>query len=269
MPTTRDTVRQITVLLSAILAIIGSFIGSGAGGGTPVQMASGGALSADATPIAPAGPAFSIWSVIYAGLIAYAIWQLLPKQKADPRQRRLGYPIAASLLLNAAWILSVQFDLLVLSVPIIALLLAVLVWVFRILLHTRPSTVIEAIVADGTMGLYLGWVSIATAANVAAVLTDAGFTGFGLSSDLWAVLVISVAGAVGVLIAVYGKGRFAPTLSLCWGLGWLAYGRLTGDLISVPAAITAIIAALVVIAATLLLRLTQGRSEGVNQPVRA
>src|SRR5690554_5378873 len=111
MANTRDTVRQIVVLLSALIAVVGAFVGSGAAGGTPIQDAAGGALSADATPIAPAGPAFAIWSVIYLGLIAYAVWQLLPRNKRDPRQRLLGYPIAASLILNAAWILSVQFDL--------------------------------------------------------------------------------------------------------------------------------------------------------------
>jgi len=257
----RDTVRQIVVLASAVLAIVGSFIGSGAAGGTPVQDAAGGALAADATPIAPAGPAFSIWSVIYLGLIAYAIWQLLPRQKSVDRQRRLGYPVAASLLLNAAWILSIQFDLLVLSVPVIILLLAVLVWAFRITIATRPGTLVEGILADGTIGLYLGWVCVASAANIAAWLTDIGFTGFGFGLDTWAVVVIIVAGAVGVLVAIYGRGRFAPSLSLCWGFAWLAYGRLTGDLVSVPAAVTAIIAVVVVVAVTITMRLKYGRNE--------
>jgi hypothetical protein len=254
MSTSRDIIRQITVLVSAILGIIGVAIGSGALGGTSTSEVAGGALSADATPIAPAGPAFSIWSVIYIGLIAYTIWQLLPKQRADERQRRLGYPIAASLLLNAAWLLSTQADLLFLSVPIIVVLLAVLVWTFRVCCAMPPRMVIEAILVDGTMGLYLGWVSIATAANIAAVLTASGFTGFGIGQDIWAVAVLAVAGAVGVLLAIYGKGRFAPTVALCWGLAWVAVGRLTGDLISVPAAVTAVVAIVVVVGVTVVRR---------------
>ncbi|WP_213815427.1 tryptophan-rich sensory protein [Glaciihabitans sp. dw_435] len=256
----KDTVRQVVVLVSAVLAIVGSFIGSGAAGGTPIQDAAGGALGANATPIAPAGPAFSIWSVIYLGLIAYAIWQLLPAQRTDPRQRRLGYPIAASLILNAAWILSIQFDQLALSVPVIALLLVVLVWAFRLCLATPPRTIVETIVTDGTVGLYLGWVCVATAANVAALLTDVGFTGFGIDADVWAVVVVLIAGGIGVLLAVYGTGRLAPTVSLCWGLAWLAVGRLAGSLVSVPAAVTAIVMVVVVLAVTLLLRLTRGRA---------
>ncbi|WP_241972861.1 tryptophan-rich sensory protein [Cryobacterium cryoconiti] len=255
-----DLLRQTVVLVSAILAIVGSFIGSGAAGGTPIQNASGGALAADATPIAPDGPAFGIWTVIYLGLIAYAVWQFLPAQKTDARQRTLGYPIAASLVLNAAWILSIQFDLLWLSVPVIVLLLIVLIRAFQLTLLSRPGNLIETIVADGTVGLYLGWVSVATAANVTAVLVAAGFDGFGLSSDLWAVLVIAVAGLVGVLVAVYGRGRLAPAASLSWGLAWLAVARLTGNLLSTPAAIAANLAVAAIVIVTVTLRVRTPRS---------
>jgi hypothetical protein len=254
MSTSRDILRQVIVVVSAILGIIGVAIGSGAFGGTPTSEVAGGALSADSTPVAPAGPAFSIWSVIYLGLVAYTIWQALPKQRADDRQRQLGYPVAASLLLNAAWLLSTQADLLWLSVVVILALLAVLIWIFRVCITIPPRSTIETILVDGTLGLYLGWVSIATAANISAYLTDAGFDGFGLSQDFWGVAVLTVAGVVGVLLAVYGRGRFAPTVALCWGLAWVAVGRLTGDLISVPAAVTALVAAAVVIGATLIRR---------------
>lgn len=260
MRESRDIVRQVTVAASAMIAVIGSFVGSGAAGGTPIQDAAGGALSATATPIAPDTPAFSIWSVIYLGLIAYAVWQFLPGQSSAERHRRLGYWVAASLVLNAAWILSVQFDLLPLSLPIIAVLLVVLGWTFVLCLRHRPSGWLDALITDGTIGLYLGWVSIATAANATAVFTAAGFTGFGIDPNVWAVAVITVAALVGVLIAVVGKGRIAPALSLGWGLAWVAVGRLAGELVSVPAGIAAIVAVIVVLGAAVILRLTAGRA---------
>ena len=74
--TGRDLARQLTVAVSAVLAVIGSFIGSGAAGGQPVQDAAGGALAADATLIAPGAGAFGIWSVIYLGLLATMIGTL-------------------------------------------------------------------------------------------------------------------------------------------------------------------------------------------------
>lgn len=254
----KDTVRQLAVAVSAVLAIVGSFIGSGAAGGTPIQEAAGGALSAAATLIAPGAPAFSIWSVIYLGLIAYAVWQLLPPQRTAQRHRALGYWVAASLLLNAAWVLSIQFDLLWLSVPVIAALLAVLTRAFVLCLRLRPTGAIDALLTDGTIGLYLGWVCIATAANVSAVLVAAGFTGFGIPEAVWAVAVVAVAGAVGVLLALRGHGRIAPALSLSWGLAWVAVARLTGDLLSMPTAIAAVVAVVAVLGVTIVARSSLG-----------
>ncbi|WP_338054632.1 tryptophan-rich sensory protein [Subtercola vilae] len=257
----RDIVRHVVVAVSAVIAVVGSFIGSGAAGGTPIAEAAGGALGADATLIAPAGPAFSIWSVIYVGLVAYAVWQLLPAQRTDARQRTLGYPIAATLILNAAWILSIQAGLLPLSAIIIVLLLLSLVYAFALALNTRATGarrqgIVETLLVDATIGLYLGWVSIATAANLTSFLQTAGFRGFGWSATLWGVLVVGVAGLIGVLVAFWSKGRFAPAASLAWGLVWVAVSRITGSLDSGPVAATAVIAATAVVLVTLVVRAT-------------
>jgi len=255
MRTSGDITRHVVVISSAIFAIIGSFVGSGAAGGVPIQDAAGGALGATATLIAPDVPAFSIWGPIYLGLMAYAVWQALPAQASASRHRALGYPVAASLVLNAAWILSIQFDLLWASVPIIALLLLVLVRAFVIYLALKPTGRFDAFITDGTLGLYLGWVCVATAANVTAALVSAGFTGWGFPAELWATAVIAVAAMIGVVLAWRGRGRIAPALSLGWGLAWLAVGRLTGGLVSVPVGVAAIIAVVVVLGATIFFRL--------------
>ncbi|WP_366518595.1 tryptophan-rich sensory protein [Herbiconiux sp.] len=258
---TSDRIRQSVVAVSAVLAIVGSFIGSGAAGGTPIQDAAGGALSADSTQLAPAGPAFSIWSVIYLGLIAYAIWQFLPRQTSSPRQRALGYPIAATLLLNAAWILSVQAGLLALSVVVIVVLLAALLFTFVRVVRTRRDGqgVVESIVVDGTVGLYLGWVSVATAANITAALTAAGFDGFGAAPEVWGVAIVVVTAALGIALAAWDRGRLAPTASLAWGLAWVAVSRLTGELLSPPVAVAAVIAASALVVATVVLRIVHLR----------
>ncbi|MET0782801.1 MAG: tryptophan-rich sensory protein [Leifsonia flava] len=250
-----DYARMITVAVSAVIAVVGSFIGSGAAGGTPIQDAAGGALAADATVIAPGSGAFSIWSVIYAGLLAYAVWQFFPGQRTAERHRRLGYWIAASLILNAAWILSIQFDQLWLSIPIIIALLLVLIRSFLLARQYRGDGVIDAIITDGTIGLYLGWVTIATVANITAGLVAIGFDGFGLEPDVWGVIVITVAGLIGVGLALRGEGRLAPTASLCWGIAWVAIARLTGDLLSTPTAVTAIIAVVAIVIVTIVARL--------------
>ena len=252
--------RKIVIAVSAVVAVVGSFIGSGAAGGTPIAEAADGALSASSTAIAPGGPAFGIWSVIYVGLIAFAVWQFLPRTADRARHDRLAVPATLSLLLNAAWILSVQFGFLWASEPIIVALLGVLVWAFVVLRRTRPSGIVEAIVTDGTFGLYLGWVCVATAANTAAVLTAAGFRGFGLGQDVWGVGVAAVAGLVGVLVAIGGRGRLSPVVSLGWGLAWVAVARLDGPLVSVPTAVAAIVAAGAAAVVTLVVRARAGWS---------
>lgn len=256
MRETKDIVRQITVAASAVFALIGAFVGSGAAGGTPIQNAAGGALAADATLIAPATPAFSVWSVIYLGLIVYAVWQLLPGQSSAERHRRLGYWIAASLVLNAFWILSIQFDLLPLSVPIIVVLLAVLVQAIAY----PPTSVADGIITDATIGLYLGWVCVATAANVTALLVASGFTGWGLPPELWSVVVVAVAAAVGIVLALVSRGRISPALTLAWGLTWVAVGRLAGEPASLATGIAAAAAAALVLVVTIVIRLTRRKA---------
>ena len=245
-----DLARQLTVTVSFIVCIIGSVIGVGVFGGTRIAEAAGGALSADATYLAPASPAFSIWSVIYTGLGAYTIYQWFPSQRATPRQRSLGWLVAASLILNAAWILSVQAGSVPLSVVVIAALLVVLAIIFKRYTRSRPDSLLGAVVVDGTLGLYLGWVCVAICANIASALTSGGFDGFGLDPVIWASIVLAAAAAVGVGLAFYGRGRLAPAAALAWGLSWIAVSRVNGELLSTPTAIAAAVAAAVVVIAT-------------------
>lgn len=246
------------VVVSAVAAVVVSFLGSGAWIGTPIAEAAGGALSATSTLVAPAGPAFSIWSVIYTGLIVYAVWQFLPGRTA--RHDALRAPIIASMLLNAAWILAIQLGQVWLSVVVIVALLTVLVRVFVLLQQRTPEGLADAVITDGTMGLYLGWVCVATIANISAWLVSLGITD---GARIWAVVVLVVAAAVGVLLVRYSSGAIAPTLSIVWGLGWLAQGRLSGELTDATVGWTAVLAAAIVAVSTVGTRLRSSGSQAV------
>ncbi|WP_423920827.1 tryptophan-rich sensory protein [Frigoribacterium sp. 2-23] len=255
-----DVTRQIVVVVTAVLAIVLAAFGSGAFGGVSVSDAAGGALSATATTVAPATTAFSIWSVIYLGLIAYAVYQALPSQRARDRHRRLGYWVAASLLLNALWLLTaVQLGNVWLAAGVIVVLLLVLARIFVTLFRTPSAGWVDAIVTDGTLGLYLGWVSVATVANIAAALVSSGFDGLGIPSEVWSVTVLAVAALVGVVVALAGRGRLAPALSLSWGLAWIAVGRLADEPHDPTAGVAALVAAVVVLVVTVIVRVVHGR----------
>ena len=244
--TTSDRVRQVTVLVGAVVAIAGAAFGSGAFGGQAIQDAAGGALAADATVVAPDGPAFSIWSLIYLGLAVFAVHQALPRHAADTRLRAVSWWVLASMLLNAAWIGVVQTGVLPLSVLVIGVLVAVLAVILVRLVRTPPTNAVQAVVLDGTVGLYLGWASVATLANVAATLADAGVD-LGLGATAWGVLVVLAGAVLAVAYAVFAAGRPVVAvgigLAMAWGLGWIAVGRADGPLVDTTVALAAGLAA--------------------------
>lgn len=238
--------RHLAVTLAFLLAMAGTAVGVGAFGGAPIDEAAGGLLSADATHLAPATPAFRIWSVIYLGLGAYTLWQWWDRHD----HRGIAGLAIASLLLNAAWILVVQAGAVALSVLVILVLLIVLGALFRRLTASPAAGAVERVVVDGTFGLYLGWVSVATCANIAAALKGAGFSGFG-APEVLAVLVLLAVAVVGVALTRAGRRPVAAPAAVVWGLLWIAVGRATDAPSSPVVATAAATVAAVIVLATL------------------
>lgn len=254
----RDRIRQIGVTVSEVLCVLGTLVGVGVLG-TRVEESSGGALAADATLLAPAGPAFSIWSIIYIGLAAYTIWQWFPANAVTERTRRTGWLIAVSMLLNATWLLVTQQGWIWVSVLVILALAIVLGLVLVELAAEQPRSMIERVVVDGTIGLYTGWVAVATCANIAAALVDSGVEIGSPTADLIGVVVLAAAVGVAWLIARRTGGRFAVSAAMAWGLAWIAVGRLTDEPSSAIVGVGAIVAAAAVVAVVLLARGSQLR----------
>lgn len=248
----RDIARQIAVISSTVFMIVAAVVGAGVLGGTPVQDLQDGALAADATLLAPAGPAFSIWTAIYALTIAYAVWQALPAQRDRERQRALGWWIALTAVLNGVWLLLAQFTTLPLTVVGIVALLIALCITFQRTVAFEAEGLLDTLFADASVGLHLGWVSLATVANVTAWLTAEGPQSWEAAGTTLGVLVLIVVGIIGLAIAWFSHWRVAPGLALAWGLSWLAYNRLElsphDATIGVTAAIVALVVSIVPIA---------------------
>lgn len=261
--TSRDRVRQVTVLVGAVVAIVGAAIGAGAFGGQPIAEAAGGALSATATPIAPDTPAFSIWSVIYTALAVFAVVQALPRQGSDPRLRAVSWWVLASMLLNAVWIAVVQAGSVGGSVLVILALLAVLATIYVRLVRLAHTGTATSVVTDVTVGLYLGWVSVATLANITAFLAVAGVGELGLGATVWSVVVLAAAATLSVAYAVFGRRR--PTLvvpvglAMAWGLTWIGIGRTEGPVVDQTVAASAFVAAAIALVSPIATTLTARR----------
>ncbi len=234
--------RQTVVTACAVACILGSAAGVGAFGGPSIRDAAGGLFAPDATLLAPSSSAFSIWSVIYAGLVAFTAFQWLPSQRRTERQRHLGWIVAASMLLNLAWILSAQADLPALSLVVIMLLFFTLLAAVRAMNNHPTATRLEGALVDTPIGLYLGWVLVAAAANAAAVLTAGGVDLFGWGGRAWAILGIVAVLMSAAVICSTDRGRLAVAAATSWGLLWIAVERVLGQPFAVNVAFVAALA---------------------------
>lgn len=115
---------------------------------------------------------------------------------------------------------------------------------------------IAALPADGatarvvvgvTFGLYLGWICVATCANIASWLVGLGVSPAGPAATAATIAVLVVAG---LLLRRTPHRTFATALAgaIAWGLAWVAVGRFVGELANQPVAYAAVAAAVAVVA---------------------
>lgn len=279
-----DLPRLLTVSVAAIICVVGGMWGSGVFGGPSVPETSNGALRDDSTLLAPGGPAFSIWSVIYLGLLVYAVWQWLPANRSALRHRLVGWWIAASMVLNAVWLAVVRLEWIWVSVAVIAALALVLGAALGALARaavadgTRAGgegpvgggghgvTLADRVVTDGTVGLYLGWASVATCANVTAAFVADGVDPGGRTAEGLAVAVLLLVLFLAALLAAVSGGNLGVGLAVAWGLLWIGVQRLDGTPQSTLVGAVALVVAAGVLALTVLVRVRSGSAVPVRQP---
>lgn len=151
----------------------------------------------------PAGYVFAIWSVIFIGWIAFAIYQFQPSQKESPRLRRLGHLFALSGLANAGWLFCWHYNQFGLSVLVMLVLLGLLIASYlRLDVNRLPVSAAERWSVDIPFSVYLGWITVATVANLTAWLYFIEWNGFGISEPVWAVIMLAVASMLGVAMAI-------------------------------------------------------------------
>ncbi len=196
-----------------------------------------GALSAQYPNLfVPAGITFSIWGVIYLMLAIFVVLQFREQNKA--MVEAIGWAFALSCLLNALWIVAWHYEKLPLSLLIMLGLLAVLVYI-NMQLRGQPLGLTRAV-----FGIYLGWICIATIANVTALLVNYNWGGWGISEVAWAIIMI-VAGLVITSLALYRLENPFLGLAVIWAFAGIVINR-QGDhtLIANTAMAAAIIMAL-------------------------
>ncbi|MDX9947392.1 MAG: TspO/MBR family protein [Bacteroidales bacterium] len=164
----------------------------------------------------PAGLTFSIWGVIYILLLLYVIFQFKDSNALTVSKISLAFGI--SCVLNALWIVFWHYGKLPLSLLVMAGLLASLIYI-NIAIRDLPFGIIKA-----SFGIYLGWICIATIANVTAVLVTSGWNGFNISHEEWTIIMIAV-GTLLVALTIYRLNNPFLGLAVVWAFLGIAIKR--------------------------------------------
>ncbi len=265
--TTNDRLRQVFVTVSEVVCVYGTLLGFGVIG-TRVEKSASGAFAENSTLITPAGPAFSIWSFIYLGLLAYTIWQwFVPTNQVA---RSTGWFAGISMILNAVWIMAAQASWVWASVVVIVLMEAALT-MLAFSLPQKLGSLAERIAVGAAFGLYLGWITVATCANFTAAFVYSGVRPSLAVAQLLAVLVLVVASGVGVGLMYKLRAQslgMACALAMFWGLVWIGSNRLFGEPESPTVGLVALAAAVIVLGSHIYFAIKRNppRAAGMSQP---
>jgi hypothetical protein len=228
----QDKLRQFVNLFSVLLALTVNILAST----LPLNGQNTGEIS-DRFQVyfVPAGYVFAIWSVIYLGWIAFVVYQFLPAQKESARLRRLGYLFALSGVANAAWLFCWHYNRFGLSVLVMLSLLGLLIASYlRLDVGRKRVGAAERWCVDIPFSVYLGWITVATVANITSWLYAIQWTGFGISPQVWTVIMLVVASLLGLGMALTRRD-VAYLLVLVWSFAGIAIKQSAAPLVSASA----------------------------------
>jgi benzodiazapine receptor len=203
-----------------IVAFVVTIVVNGLAGSTTLL---GGVTSADVsdmypTLVTPAGFTFAIWGVIYTLLALFVVYQAFPTNRDKPFLSQVGVLFGLSSAFNVCWLFLWHYDLITYSLVLMLALLASLILIYRRLDVGRAAVSLkEMALVHLPFSVYLGWISIATIANVSVALTAVNWDGWGIPDATWAVVIIAVA-LVLTLAMLATRKDVAFSLVVVWAL---------------------------------------------------
>jgi hypothetical protein len=238
----KDTLRQILVLVSVLAVIVVNSLASA----LPLNGLTTGEIS-DRFEVffVPAGYVFSIWGLIYLGLLAYAVYQVLPAQRTNSDLRSIGYLFVASSAANIVWIFLWHYEIFPLTIVAMLALLGSLIAIYLGLDIGRAQ------VSSGMkwfvhvpFSIYLGWITVATIANATALLYFLDWSGWGISPEAWTLIMLAAAVVIGAAVSLT-RGDVAYALVLIWAFVGIAVKHQDTTIVATAAWLAAAITAAV------------------------
>ncbi len=191
----RDIFRQISIIIVTIITLTINSLATS----LPLNNKTTAELSDSfLVRFVPAGYVFSIWGIIYTGLIAYTVWQALPKNRENERLRSIGWWFVVGSIANTLWLVFWHYQYVAITLPMMLILLGTLIYTVTVFFKNPAARLAERIYVDLPFRIYLGWISVATVVNATVVLFDNGLT----PSDDVAILTAVGLVVVAVLLAV-------------------------------------------------------------------
>ena len=259
----KDMLRQIAV----VVTIIATIVVNGLANALPINGQNTGEIS-DRFQVyfVPAGYVFSIWGLIYLGLIAFAIFQALPSQRENPRLQATGWWVALGGMANIAWIFLWHYEQFPLTVIVMLVLLAtLLVTYLRLGIGRSTVPAAETWAARLPFSIYLGWITVATVANITSLLDFLNWNGFGIAPETWMVIVLAAVLVIGVLMN-FTRRDVAFAAVLLWALAGIAFKHAGVAVVAIPTWITFGLVALTLAAAFFLRKPGQKMVNSLGEP---
>ncbi len=248
----RNILRQLIIVLSVILTIVVN----GLANALPLNGQETGVIS-DRFEIffVPAGYVFAIWGVIYLGLIAFAVYQALPAQRANPRLAAIDTPFVIASVANILWIFLWHYEVFPATLAVMLVLLVSLITVYlRLGVNRFKVPAVERWAVHLPFSIYLGWITVATVANATQLLYFMGWSGWGIAPQAWAAIMLAVATVLAGVMALTRRDA-AYLLVLIWAFIGIALKHAATPTVATSAWVaTGIVALLVLILAGRVLR---------------
>ena len=221
--------KNMTIKILAGVAYITMVVMNFLANGLPLNNRTTGAIS-DAYPniFAPAGPAFSIWGLIYLLLGAYVLFQFVKKdRKTEDLLKKINPLFIATSLANTSWIFAWHYDFIGLSVLIMATLLFLLIRIADIL-RTEQFNSLKKLLIWAPFSVYFGWITIASIANITVFLVSIGWNRFGIADSVWTSIILLVGALIGIL-RMHKDKNIAYGIVLVWAYSWILFKHLSAS----------------------------------------
>lgn len=204
----------------------------------------------------PSGLTFSIWGLIYLLLAAFIVYQVAAQgRNAADFLQRIGPLFILASAANIGWIFLWHYQRVSASLVVMLVLLASLLAIYlRLGIGVQASSWPEKLLVRLPFSVYLGWITVATIANVTAVLVHAGWNRFGASEQFWTVVVLVVATAI-TLAVLFTRNDLFYALVILWAFIGILIKRLAVDASPSRAIIVTLAVGMAVIAAVALTRI--------------